>query len=271
MKALAIAALLFLLGLEEGTAFELERVNDDPCSGAQNLFWNPARARLDPTPLSPPRFQDLAFQAASRWNESVFVFRFDSGSGAFCDMQDGVVAMGFDTRSCGGAPLGDAVAVTVTRFESRTGKLLDANVIFDADEPAFVNPSLFLEVAMHELGHVLGLDHSDACGKSGEGTLMKAQIPLGGPRLDRPQADDIAGVNFIYGEAFGGSPELGDGSCRVARRDESPAPWPSLFLPGVFVLLRKKGRRNVPPRACVYGAPPWPPSRPPGRAPRETP
>ncbi len=83
-----------------------------------------------------------------------------------------------------------------------------------------VNGSLgydFLTVATHEIGHALGLGHSEV-----EGALMYADYQ----GINTLQADDIAGIQFLYGAV-------------------SAVPEPSsyaLFLLGLFILLTRRAK-----------------------------
>ncbi len=60
----------------------------------------------------------------------------------------------------------------------------------------------FRRVAVHELGHVMGLDHEDD-----EPTIMATSVSTGGTIVS-PQADDIAGINSRYGGADTTGPAL---------------------------------------------------------------
>ncbi len=238
---------LLLIGLllaSPAFAFELERVDDNPCGTARNIFWPSAVAPVDTSELTPAQFQQLANEAMQRWNVAASLFKFQSAFGHKCDLTDGVVTMAFSDRLCDGSSFGDAIAVTVTRYDRNSGQLTDADLLFDSAESAFQNADLFREVAMHELGHVLGLDHSDACGASGAGTLMNSTIYLSATRLTSPQSDDITGVNFIYPAPGNDTSSSSSNGCAIGNR-RSPGGFAWLLAPVLLLLpLRRLLRRR---------------------------
>lgn len=240
VRLFAAAVLVVLSLIAPVWGFELLRVNENPCdNGARNLSWRPAQARVDASRLDAP-FGELAMAAQASWNDPLRGrFSFVSGSAAAgCDLRDGVTSMEFAATVCGGGGFGDALAVTRSSWRS-DGTLIDADIVFNSSSFLVTNQSAFRQVAEHELGHVLGLDHSDACGDSGAGTLMRSVLTA--PLLDGPQDDDIAGAQFIYGTSGNGEVPQGANGCAVA----VPAGGASPAWLGLIAALTWRWRRKL--------------------------
>jgi hypothetical protein len=222
------------------TAFELLRVGGT-CGNSQKLFWRLAMVDVDAQRLAPD-YQGLVGEARQRWNAAVSGFRFNVGSGDFCSLDDAVTSLGFSSSDCGGSELGDALAVTRLRWDDRSGELLDADTVFNVDADLLTDRDIFRQVTMHELGHVMGLDHSDACGDSGVGTLMKSFLSPSAPRITEPTADDIAGANQIYSRVGGSPPPDGANSCAI-QPSAAPGSAAILGLPlALLVFSRRRAR-----------------------------
>jgi hypothetical protein len=94
---------------------------------------------------------------------------------------------------------GDALAITSTTSAAFTGDILDSDIIFNP-AATFSTDSLtpgtqfdFESVLTHEVGHLLGLDHS--------AILSATMFPRVSQGVNAPRAlssDDIAGVSSLY-------------------------------------------------------------------------
>lgn len=91
------------------------------------------------------------------------------------------------------------MAMTLTTFSVRSGALVDADIVVNgvnfkwatdgrADHHDVAN------ALTHEVGHFIGLDHSDA-----EGATMFASAPLGELAKRDLHEDDLAGLRALYG------------------------------------------------------------------------
>ena len=238
-SSLAALALLALLAAPAAYAFELLRTNNNPCArDQQNLFWRGGGVALNATRL-PERQRVLLEAARLRWNDSLPRFSFAQSGGAAC-ARDGITSLELVETPCGLDQFGAALAITRSVWNG-AGELVDSDVAFNADSYLVTDDAAFLHVALHELGHVLGLAHADACGDSGSGTLMRAV--LGNRPFDAPQADDVAGAQAIYGGGGGGGgvPE-GANSCAVAPPRGVAGGLPLLVGAALLLALRRRRR-----------------------------
>ncbi len=122
---------------------------------------------------------------------------------------DGVNLAAFSFTNCGMA-WGDAVALTYLWISS--GKVVQADVVFNQNQawdsypgPLRTRPGGqvvydFFRVALHEFGHIVGLDHTSSTAVS----IMRPNVS----DIDRLQADDVAGAHAVAYSPLGAAPIL---------------------------------------------------------------
>lgn len=151
-----------------------------------------------------------AFAEAMELWEDTSVFSFDTLASAADPCagyipnapEDGFLhGVDFRANICGDDFGSSTLAVTLAYQQS--GQTLDADILFnshviwDVYHGAWTTPADFRRVAVHELGHVIGLDHEDSV------PAIMATYVLPGSTVEAPLADDIAGVAAIYGSDTG--------------------------------------------------------------------
>lgn len=152
--------------------------------------------------------------AVETWHEAADTFRFDvtrqeshpcAGYIAAIPENGFTNGAGFYQDACG-EPFGaDTLAVTLS-YGDGDGNFAETDIVFNANEDwdVYSGPSRFLtadfrRVAVHELGHVMGLDHEEAA--------QAIMSPFVG-EIEFPTADDIAGVLALYPDVDGLVPIL---------------------------------------------------------------
>ncbi len=112
-----------------------------------------------------------------------------------CNTDDWINGVGFNSTNCGASWGATTLAVTHYWYVGSTMK--QADIVFNSNKPWNVYPGPlqayafdFRRVAVHELGHVIGLDHED----SGVASIMASYVG----NLEVPQQDDINGVIALY-------------------------------------------------------------------------
>lgn len=198
-----LAALLPLLALPAAIAYDFD---------ARGIKWPGARTTLHTaipgtSPSGIPWAEAFA-DAANEWSD-LTSFRFDLvpqyrdpcvGHGSAGGRPDFVNGADFRNNICGSEFNDQTIAVTVYFTENNilgSADLVEADIIFNAnlafdvyDGPQRSGIFDFRRVALHEIGHVLGLGHEDDVP-----AIMNSRIG----NLFRLQDDDIEGVDVLYG------------------------------------------------------------------------
>ena len=156
------------------------------------------------------RFEIATISAMGEWNlqGSPFEFRLEEATSNLqpsCASPDHRNAIGFAQSNCGGAWSPGTLAVTQTW--SSGGTIIDTDIIFNDyhhEWGIFPGPKGFFEtllgyqdyhrVLLHELGHVMGLDHPNDYGQK-----VRAIMNSHASYLSSLQDDDVAGIRGLYG------------------------------------------------------------------------
>jgi matrixin len=151
-----------------------------------------------------------AEDALATWNRYVsrVQFRVVRDSTAALGSGNSLNNVFFSSTQYGQAFGSSTLAVTLTRYFVSSGQTVEADVVFNTGfswnsysgslRSASSGGTLidFHRVALHEFGHVLGLDHPDQAGQS-VSAIMNSRVS----NTDALQSDDVAGAQVLYGGA----------------------------------------------------------------------
>jgi hypothetical protein len=141
--------------------------------------------------------------ALASWNGNLNKVQFSGVRNSSARIGDGNFSnnMIFSSTIFGQAFPTGVLAVTTNWLNPTTNERLEADIVFNTafgwnsyrGALATNNVQDFRRVALHELGHVLGLDHPDAWGQTVT-AIMNARVSS----VDGLTADDVAGAQALY-------------------------------------------------------------------------
>lgn len=193
MVGLPVSAWAYALGIQRWTSspIVLQLQLDTP---------PPGRTLIDGSTT----WAQVAEVALSEWNAAIANVQFSAvrNSSAALGAPNGVNNVFFGTSVYGDSWGSGVLAVTITYTNGL--RRVESDVVFKASLPwdsyrgSLRAATDFKRVALHEFGHVLGLNHPDEAGQNVT-ALMNSTIS----NLDGLAADDVAGAQAGYGASSG--------------------------------------------------------------------
>jgi len=148
-------------------------------------------------------WNQVATNALATWNTHIDLVKFSAVQNATAARaeNDGLNSVFFDANVFGEPFDRTTLAIATSWYRVSTGVKLEGDVVFNNSKNwnsyrgnVRSGANDFYRVALHEFGHILGLDHPDEHGQRVT-ALMNSEIS----NLDALASDDIAGGRSLYG------------------------------------------------------------------------
>jgi len=160
--------------------------------------WPNAKATFYSKGDSNTLWNDAFIQAMARWNNlSNFTYYYiDAYTDPCSDDYIHKNSWAFSYTECGERFGSTTLAIAFTYYDN-LGQRIESDIVFNANKPwnvfggSWAEVNDFRRVAVHELGHALGLDHDERFAAIMNSTYSES--------IETPQADDINGLRALYG------------------------------------------------------------------------
>ncbi|MCI4626876.1 MAG: matrixin family metalloprotease, partial [Candidatus Magnetoovum sp. WYHC-5] len=143
------------------------------------------------------QYDDAFIEALQSWNSlSKFAYLYTKSSADSCT-QDYKNGYGFSSTYCGTQWSSGTLATSAWYYNPSTNAILESDITFNSNVTWSIFNGIgsgstdFRRVAVHELGHSLGLEHS--------ATKAAVMYPTYQATIEVPQTDDINGLVAMYG------------------------------------------------------------------------
>lgn len=147
-------------------------------------------------------WNQVATNALATWNTNIDLVKFSAVNDSTVSRGDGTGTNNvvFDSAVYGRSFGRNTLAIATSWYNVGSNNKIEGDVVFnnterwDSYRGNVRAANDFRRVALHEFGHILGLDHPDEHGQS-----VNAQMNSIVGNLDALAADDIAGARALYG------------------------------------------------------------------------
>ena len=202
-------------------------------AGSLPFYWANSNVNFTINEIGDPSISDesdiaavrLGFEAWSKVPSSRIDFNEDTSPNARARTDwrsDNLHTVLWDTTNESGffGPGSGLVAITPVDFDPSSGRILDADILFNGTKPFSTSNQAgrfdIQNIATHEVGHFIGLDHSAVIGAT-----MNPFANTSDTRLRSLEADDVAAAGSIY--PIGAEPGSIQGFVRVGGKAVSGA------------------------------------------------